>query len=132
MEIAVRYGRADLVVANNVLSEVPDLFDFAAGFAGILRPKGVVAFQFLISCPCCRRSSSTPSAMIATPTCRCSYWSGCCVRSACVYLTSSGCPITAAGTCLCLPRPRAKRGSTLTESHQKRRKLGWPGPPGEL
>ncbi len=46
MEIAVRYGRADLVVANNVLPEVPDLFDFAAGFAGILRPKGVVAFQF--------------------------------------------------------------------------------------
>jgi 2-polyprenyl-3-methyl-5-hydroxy-6-metoxy-1,4-benzoquinol methylase len=46
MEIAVQHGRADLVVADNVLSEVPDLFDFAAGFAGILRPNGVVAFQF--------------------------------------------------------------------------------------
>jgi hypothetical protein len=46
MEIAVRHGRADLVVADNVLAEVPDLFDFAAGFAGILRPKGVVTFQF--------------------------------------------------------------------------------------
>jgi hypothetical protein len=33
MEIAVRHGRADLVVANNVLPHVPDLFDFAAGFA---------------------------------------------------------------------------------------------------
>ncbi len=46
MEIAVRHGRADLVVADNVLPEVPDLFDFAAGFAGILRPTGVVTFQF--------------------------------------------------------------------------------------
>jgi hypothetical protein len=46
MEIAVRHGRADLVVADNVLPQVPDLFDFAAGFAGILRPKGVLAFQF--------------------------------------------------------------------------------------
>jgi 2-polyprenyl-3-methyl-5-hydroxy-6-metoxy-1,4-benzoquinol methylase len=46
MEIAVQHGRADLVVADNVLPEVPDLFDFAAGFAGILRPNGVVAFQF--------------------------------------------------------------------------------------
>ena len=46
MEIAVQRGRADLVVADNVLPEVTDLFDFAAGFAGILRPNGVVAFQF--------------------------------------------------------------------------------------
>jgi 2-polyprenyl-3-methyl-5-hydroxy-6-metoxy-1,4-benzoquinol methylase len=42
MEIAVRHGRADLVVANNVLQHVPDLFDFAAGFAGILRPNGIM------------------------------------------------------------------------------------------
>jgi len=46
MGVAVRHGRADLVVADNVLPEVPDLFDFAAGFAGILRPNGVVTFQF--------------------------------------------------------------------------------------
>ncbi len=45
MEIAVRHGRADLVVANNVLPHVPDLFDFAAGFAGILRPNGVMTLQ---------------------------------------------------------------------------------------
>jgi 2-polyprenyl-3-methyl-5-hydroxy-6-metoxy-1,4-benzoquinol methylase len=45
MEIAVRHGRADLVVANNVLPYVPDLFDFAAGFAGILRPNGVMTLQ---------------------------------------------------------------------------------------
>lgn len=45
MEIAVRHGRADLVIANNVLPHVPDLFDFAAGFAGILRPNGVLTLQ---------------------------------------------------------------------------------------
>lgn len=45
MEIAVRNGRADLVVANNVLQHVPDLFDFAAGFAGILRPNGVLVLE---------------------------------------------------------------------------------------
>lgn len=46
MEIAAQHGRADLVVADNVLPEVPDLFDFAAGIAGILRPHGVVTFRF--------------------------------------------------------------------------------------
>ncbi|MDR3533143.1 MAG: class I SAM-dependent methyltransferase, partial [Rhodopila sp.] len=45
MEIAVRHGRANLVVANNVLPHVPDLFDFAASFAGILRPNGVLSLQ---------------------------------------------------------------------------------------
>ncbi len=46
MGTAVRFGRADLVLVRNVLPAVPDLFDFAAGFAGILRPKGIVVFQF--------------------------------------------------------------------------------------
>ena len=45
MEIAVRHGRADLVVANYVMEHAPDLFDFAAGFASILRPHGVVTIQ---------------------------------------------------------------------------------------
>jgi 2-polyprenyl-3-methyl-5-hydroxy-6-metoxy-1,4-benzoquinol methylase len=45
MEIAVRVGRADLVVANNVLPRVADLFDFAAGCACILRPNGIVSLQ---------------------------------------------------------------------------------------
>lgn len=45
MQIAVRHGRADLVVANYVMDHAPDLFDFAAGFAGILRPHGVVTIQ---------------------------------------------------------------------------------------
>ena len=46
MEIAARFGRADFVAAQGVLAEVSDLFGFAAGFAGILRPNGVVAFDF--------------------------------------------------------------------------------------
>ena len=46
MDIAVRHGRADFVVAHGVLAEVADLFGFAAGFAGILRPNGIVAFDF--------------------------------------------------------------------------------------
>jgi hypothetical protein len=45
MEIAVRHGRADFVVANNIMPQVPDLFDFAAGFASILRPNGVLSLQ---------------------------------------------------------------------------------------
>ena len=45
MEIAVQHGRADLVVANNVLQQVPDLFDFAAGFASVLRPNGIISLQ---------------------------------------------------------------------------------------
>jgi hypothetical protein len=45
MEVAVRRGRADLLVANNVVSQVPDLFDFAAGCACLLRPNGVMTLQ---------------------------------------------------------------------------------------
>jgi SAM-dependent methyltransferase len=45
MEVAVRRGCADLVVANDVLPYAPDLFDFAAGLACILRPNGVLTVQ---------------------------------------------------------------------------------------
>jgi SAM-dependent methyltransferase len=45
MEIAVRHGSADLVVANNALPHAPDLFDFVAGLASILRPNGVLVLQ---------------------------------------------------------------------------------------
>ena len=45
-EIAARRGRADLVVANNVLAHVPDLRDFTAGFREILAPEGVITFEF--------------------------------------------------------------------------------------
>jgi SAM-dependent methyltransferase len=45
MQIAVRHGCADLVIADNVLPYVPDLFDFAAGLASILRPNGIMILQ---------------------------------------------------------------------------------------
>lgn len=38
--------RADLTVANNVLAHVPDINDFAAGFATLLKPQGVSTFEF--------------------------------------------------------------------------------------
>lgn len=45
MQIAVRYGCADLVIANDVLPQARDLFDLAAGLACILRPNGVLALR---------------------------------------------------------------------------------------
>jgi SAM-dependent methyltransferase len=37
---------ADLMVANNVLAHVPDINDFVAGFALLLKPSGVATFEF--------------------------------------------------------------------------------------
>jgi SAM-dependent methyltransferase len=45
-ELAADRGRADLVVANNVLAQVPDLNDFVAGIARLLAPGGVVTVEF--------------------------------------------------------------------------------------
>lgn len=38
-------GRADLIVANNVLAHVPDLNDFVAGLALLLRPDGLLTVE---------------------------------------------------------------------------------------
>lgn len=37
---------ADLMAANNVLAHVPDINDFVAGFAILLKPGGVATFEF--------------------------------------------------------------------------------------
>ena len=37
---------ADLMIANNVLAHVPDINDFVAGFAILLKDDGVVTFEF--------------------------------------------------------------------------------------
>jgi SAM-dependent methyltransferase len=37
---------ADLMAANNVLAHVPDILDFVAGFAVLLKPEGVATFEF--------------------------------------------------------------------------------------
>lgn len=43
----VSEGRsADLMAANNVLAHVPDINDFVAGFAMLLKPQGVATFEF--------------------------------------------------------------------------------------
>jgi len=43
----VAEGRAaDLTAANNVLAHVPDINDFVAGFARVLKPNGVSTFEF--------------------------------------------------------------------------------------
>src|SRR5262245_27752902 len=38
--------RADLIIGNNVLAQVPDLNDFVAGMAHLLTPQGVVTLEF--------------------------------------------------------------------------------------
>lgn len=45
-ELASNGRQADLMVANNVLAHVPDINDFVAGFALLLKPEGVATFEF--------------------------------------------------------------------------------------
>jgi len=45
-DMVKRGMQADLIAANNVLAHVPDINDFSAGFAYLLKPKGVATFEF--------------------------------------------------------------------------------------
>ncbi|CAN7149778.1 class I SAM-dependent methyltransferase [Pseudorhodoferax sp. LjRoot39] len=45
-ELAAAGRQADLTAANNVLAHVPDINDFVAGFALLLKPQGVATFEF--------------------------------------------------------------------------------------
>ncbi|MFI5261345.1 MAG: methyltransferase domain-containing protein [Candidatus Limnocylindrales bacterium] len=46
-EVLLAEGRAaDLVIGNNVLAQVPDLNDFVAGIARLLKPTGVATLEF--------------------------------------------------------------------------------------
>lgn len=47
LELAASLDPADLVVANNVLAHVPDINDFLAGIARLLKPSGLAS----IECP---------------------------------------------------------------------------------
>ena len=40
------YGRADLVIGNNVYAHVPDILDFTLAIDLLLRPEGVVTLEF--------------------------------------------------------------------------------------
>ena len=44
--LADAYGRADLVVGNNVYAHVPDLRGFTAGLAALVKPDGLVTLEF--------------------------------------------------------------------------------------
>ena len=41
-----KYGKADLLLGNNVLAHVPDLNDFVAGMKLLLKPSGVITMEF--------------------------------------------------------------------------------------
>ena len=45
-QLAEEGWSADLMAANNVLAHVPDINDFLKGFAALLKPTGVVTFEF--------------------------------------------------------------------------------------
>lgn len=45
-DLAARGLTADLMAANNVLAHVPDIGDFVAGFPHVLKPQGVLTFEF--------------------------------------------------------------------------------------
>ena len=45
-ELAAEGKRADLIIGNNVLAQVPDLNDFTGGMAELLKPEGVITLEF--------------------------------------------------------------------------------------
>jgi len=45
-ELAQQGKRADLMIGNNVLAQVPDVNDFVAGIKILLKPQGVVTMEF--------------------------------------------------------------------------------------
>jgi SAM-dependent methyltransferase len=45
-DVVARHRPADLVIANNVLAQVPDLNDFVRGLAGVLAPRGLLTLEF--------------------------------------------------------------------------------------
>jgi SAM-dependent methyltransferase len=45
-ELAAEGRRADLVVGNNVLAQVPDLNDFVEGLKVLLKPEGILTLEF--------------------------------------------------------------------------------------
>jgi SAM-dependent methyltransferase len=45
-ELVREYGKADLVIGNNVLAQVPDLNDFVEGMKIVLKSGGVITMEF--------------------------------------------------------------------------------------
>ncbi|TDQ64079.1 methyltransferase family protein [Maritalea mobilis] len=45
-QIKAEHGGADLIIGNNVLAHVPDINDFVAGAANLLKSTGTISFEF--------------------------------------------------------------------------------------
>lgn len=45
-QLAQRYGKADLLLGNNVLAHVPDINDFVGGMKLMLNDKGIITMEF--------------------------------------------------------------------------------------
>ncbi|WCK77955.1 class I SAM-dependent methyltransferase [Agrobacterium fabrum] len=45
-DMAARGQKADLIIGNNVLAQVPDINDFVAGMKTLLKPEGVITLEF--------------------------------------------------------------------------------------
>ena len=45
-KLVIEEGKANLMIANNVLAHVPDINDFVRGFSALLKPEGVATFEF--------------------------------------------------------------------------------------
>ncbi|MEZ5105559.1 MAG: class I SAM-dependent methyltransferase [Draconibacterium sp.] len=46
LEAASKYGKANLLLGNNVLAHVPDINDFVSGMKALLAPGGVITMEF--------------------------------------------------------------------------------------
>ena len=46
LRIAQEYGKADLVIANNVYAHVPDINDFTLGIKNLMKPEGCISIEF--------------------------------------------------------------------------------------
>lgn len=45
-QLVKKYGKADLLLGNNVMAHVPNINDFVAGMKEMLNPKGVITMEF--------------------------------------------------------------------------------------
>jgi 2-polyprenyl-3-methyl-5-hydroxy-6-metoxy-1,4-benzoquinol methylase len=45
-ELSNQYGKADLLIGNNVLAHVPDINDFVSGMKVFLKPSGTITMEF--------------------------------------------------------------------------------------
>ena len=45
-KLLAQYGKADVMLGNNVLAHVPNINDFIAGIPILLKPEGIVTFEF--------------------------------------------------------------------------------------